>query len=72
MVSKRETTRLEVEAAYWSEIEQYLPFKLMGWTYKHSATFLTKGQWSNDYQDTLILTGTQYNDIMNVVRNKNG
>jgi hypothetical protein len=48
------------ERKYWKILENFLPWKLSGWSGKYFASFTTSS-------GTLELTGSQRNEILNAV-----
>lgn len=58
--TKKEIKRAEEDLAYWKVLEDLIPgFKVLGWTWRNGATYVTLGQYGSHYTDTLNLTGVQ-------------
>lgn len=56
------------DLAYWEELAKLVPgWKVMGWTYRQSATYITIGHWGPYHTDTVALTGRQRDDLVNAL-----
>ena len=65
------TKGVEEDLAYWSELATLLPtWRLMGFTYRTKATYVTPGHYGDYHTDTINLTGKQRDELVAALREK--
>lgn len=64
MKTKEEIEKVILDGAYWQEFGDRFGWRLQGWTFRYTATFIT-GTYAND---VLEITGGQRDRIMEQTR----
>lgn len=65
MLEEENIKELQEELRYWEELGKLVGWTVYGWTFKHSGSYDTGGQ----YHNSLTLTGKQRDDIVGAIRN---
>ena len=69
--TQAELTEVEADLAYWQVLSELIPdWLVFGWSNRHSASYLTSGEYGD--RVTLQLTGTQRDAIVKAIRTARG
>ena len=66
--NERELKQVKEDQAYWNTLAALIPgWELMGFTNRDRATYVTPGHWNKDYTDSIQMTGTQRDMLVQAI-----